>query len=83
MLVSLPPEDLDPLIFAALWNLPPAFDGDRLHSILAGAARVLAYRDRELGRILLEPALIERGWMFSGSGIVPQLHDRLRRANRS
>ena len=66
LLASLPTEELDPLVFAALWNLPPKFDNDRLHSLLGGAARVLAYRDRELARVLLEPALSERSWMFAG-----------------
>ena len=66
-LLTLPPSELDQLIFAALHQLPPNFDGHRMHPILASAAVVLAYRDRELGRILLEPAFIDRGWMFSAS----------------
>ncbi len=63
---SLAPELLDALIFESLWQLPESFESDRLHTILGGAARIVSFRDRELGRQLLEPAFEDTGWLFGG-----------------
>ncbi len=61
-------EDLDRLVFASLWHLPPRFDNDRLQTVLAGAAQILAFRDRQLARVLLEPCYQDCGWLFMVMG---------------
>ncbi len=60
------PDSLDLLIFSTLWNLPQQFEGDRLQTVLGGAAQIIALRDRRLARTLIEPALQDRGWLFMG-----------------
>jgi hypothetical protein len=60
------PDTLDLLIFNTLWMLPEQFEGELLQFILGDAAQIVALRDRDLARTLIEPAFEDRGWLFMG-----------------
>jgi hypothetical protein len=57
-------DDLDRLIFYTLWNLPRQFETARRHTVLGGAAQIVALSDQRLARALLEPCFEDRGWLF-------------------
>ena len=75
---TLEPESVDRLIFSVLWNLPEAFETDRLHTILAVTAQIVAYRDVRLARTLLEPAIRDRGWLYMGRNYTFDRNETLR-----
>jgi hypothetical protein len=65
MMPDIDPGQRDDLLFQALWNSPSDFDTDRLQTVLGGTAQLLALHDPAVARTFLEPALQDRGWMFT------------------
>ncbi len=62
---NLKPAELDEIIFEVMKNRPPKYEANGSMEMLALFARLLAIKDADLARRLLEPAFENRSWLFT------------------